>query len=81
MSFKRKIILLIIFPCIAVATIIGIIAINQLDNYSKDMRATTLESITTTMNLYIGNGTFHEKDNITYFGKHSMGSIMDNTRA
>ena len=81
MSFKRKIIILIIFPCIAVATIIGTIAINQLDNYSKDMRVTNLESITTTLNLYIGNGTFHEKDNITYFGKHSLDSIMDNTRA
>ena len=76
MNFKRKILCLIIFPCIVVTTIISTIAIKQLESYTTTMRVTTLSSLTTTIQSYVGTGTFHEKNNDVYFGKKSLSDVM-----
>ena len=76
MNFKRKILCLIIFPCIVITTIISTIAIKQLESYTTTMRVTTLSSLTTTIQSYVGTGTFHEKDNNVYFGKKMLSDVM-----
>lgn len=78
MNFKKKILCLIIFPCIVVTTIISTIAIGQLMNYTTTMRVTTLNSLTTTIQAYLGCGVFHEKNGDVYFGKKMLSDVMAN---
>ena len=76
MSLKKKIMFLIIFPCIVVSTMVSTLGIRQMTNYSASTRVKTLKSVMTTFASYVDHGTFKTKGITVYYGDRKLDDIM-----